>query len=260
MIGVVGGVGPYAGLDLVQKIFDQTIAESDQEHLDVSLISMPALISDRTAFLLAKSDQNPARGILQVIKKLEAIGAHVVGIPCNSAHAPAIFDAVVQKLEESESSVRLINMIEEVVTFIRKAYPKVGKVGVLSTTGTYRAGIYSRPLRESGFKVVVPDEDTQHLVHESIYHRDYGVKAQSNPATQQARQHFLQAIDHLRNKGAQVVILGCTEIPLAVNEQKIEDTALIDPAVILARALIREVRPDKLKPISLEFDRVNQIV
>ena len=63
IIGIVGGVGPYAGIDLVRKIFDQTIAKSDQEHLSINLLSFPKDIEERTLFLLSKITVNPAHAI-----------------------------------------------------------------------------------------------------------------------------------------------------------------------------------------------------
>src|SRR5262245_32990820 len=91
-IGIVGGVGPYAGLDLVKKIFDNTEAQRDQEHLDVLLINSPRLIDDRTNYILAVRDgkvatdpaldpANPGCGIVACIRKLAAAGAEVVGVP-----------------------------------------------------------------------------------------------------------------------------------------------------------------------------------
>ncbi|MBT8073778.1 MAG: aspartate racemase, partial [Xanthomonadales bacterium] len=84
MIGIVGGVGPYAGLDLVRNIFDQTLARTDQEHLDVVMLSMPSSITDRTEYLIGQNGENPGLGIADVIKRLEAAGATVAGIPCNT--------------------------------------------------------------------------------------------------------------------------------------------------------------------------------
>jgi len=63
MIGIVGGVGPYAGLDLVRKLFNNTLAGSDQEHLDVVMISMPGSIPERTEYLLGRVKENPGRAI-----------------------------------------------------------------------------------------------------------------------------------------------------------------------------------------------------
>ena len=65
----------------------------------------------------------------------------------------------------------------------------------------------------------------------------------------EARSRLLDGIRHLRERGADAVVLGCTELPLAVPEPEFEGTPIIDSANALARALIRATHPDKLKPL-----------
>ena len=88
----MGGAGPYAGLDLAQKILQQTRAKIDQDYLPTISISTPADIADRTRFLLGQTTKNPAHAIFRNLTELAELGATVVGIPCNTAHAPAIRD------------------------------------------------------------------------------------------------------------------------------------------------------------------------
>jgi aspartate racemase len=248
LIGVVGGVGPYAGLDLVAKIFDQTEARTDQDHLPLALLSVPAGIPDRTEFLLGHAKDSPAPALARVTLNLEAIGATVVGIPCNSAHAPPIFDVIRKELAQAGSRVKLVHMIEEAAEFVRATHPGIRAVGVLSTTGTCQSGVYAATLGRSGMDAVMPDSTVQEAVHGAIYSPEYGIKAQSHPVAPAARERLLDAIDHLREKGADAIILGCTEIPLAITEKLIGDTVIVDPTLILARALIRGLDPQKLKP------------
>lgn len=249
MIGVVGGVGPYAGLDLVAKIFDQTEASTDQDHLPLALLSVPAGIPDRTEFLLGHAKDSPAPALARVILDLEAVGATVVGIPCNSAHAPPIFDVIREELAEASSRVKLVHMIEEAAEFVRAMHPDSRTVGVLSTTGTCQTGVYAATLGRRGIDALMPDRAVQEAVHGAIYDPGFGIKAHSYPVTPAARGSLLDAIDHLREKGAEAIILGCTEIPLAITEKLIGDTVVVDPTLILARAMIRELDPQKLKPL-----------
>ncbi|NQU08999.1 MAG: aspartate/glutamate racemase family protein [Candidatus Abyssubacteria bacterium] len=247
LIGIVGGVGPYAGLDLAEKIFDQTRARTDQEHLSVVLLSLPGEIEDRTEFILGRTQINPAVAMVEVIRKLEQMGATVMGIPCNTAHAPQIFDVMLEKLRQAGSKVELVHMIEEVVKFIREKHPRARNVGVLCTTGTYSAKVYPRVLEREGMNVLLPDESLQEEIHAAICDPKYGVKACSNPPTDMAKNKFLDAIAFFRKQGARVIVLGCTEIPIAIKEKEIENTPIIDPTLILARALIKRVAPEKLK-------------
>ena len=250
IIGVVGGVGPYAGLDLVRKIFDQTIASTDQDHLPVALLSYSELISERTDFILGETNQNPAAGIITVLKQLELIGATVAGIPCNTAHAPLVFDQINTNLATRSSPIQLIHMIEETAQFMCTYHPDKERVGVLSTQGTYLANIYPGILQDASFAVLTPDEEEQrNLVNPAIYDERYGIKAQSNPVTKRARTDLRAAAKNLIAAGAQAIILGCTEIPLALPENRIGSIPLVDPTMILARALVREAAPHKLNPL-----------
>jgi aspartate racemase len=248
IIGVIGGMGPYAGLDLVRKIFDQTDANADQEHLPVALLSYPSTIPDRSAFLLGRSSASPIEPIAEMAEALARLGARAIGIPCNTAHAAPIFDEVTRRLAASGKEVVLLHLIEETVRYIREELRSLGRVGVLSTLAVYRLGLYRERIQAAGLEAVVPDERVQlDLVSTAIYDPGYGIKAQSNPVSSQARQNLLTAAGHLREKGAQAIILGCTELVLALPEPEIDGIPLIDPAVVLARALIRGTNPDRLK-------------
>ncbi len=254
LIGIVGGVGPFAGLDLAAKVFDQTAARRDQEHLPVALLSLPHTIADRTAYLLGEVAENPACALADVIRKLETLGATAVGIPCNTAHAPRIFDVLLAELARTGSRVRLLHMIRETARFLAETLPGVQRVGVLSTTGTARAGIYPTVLATLGITALAPADDVQARVQAAIYDETYGIKAQSSPVTGRARAELLAAAGHLAAQGAEAVILGCTEIPLALPGRTLlslpASLPAVDPTLVLARALIRETYPDKLKPLA----------
>ena len=247
IIGIVGGVGPYAGLDLAKKILDQTIARQDQQHLSIALLSLPAKISDRTAFLLVKTKTNPADAVVEIIKKLENLGASVVGIPCNSIHSPPILDVILDKLKKSGLKIILIDMVAETVEFVSRNHPKIKNLGLLCTTGTAKTNVYQYYFQPRGFNIILPDDTHQNMVQEAIYDINEGIKAKSYPVTKAAKQKLMTAVNHLQNHPVEAIILGCTEIPLAITECKIGQTIIIDPTLILARALIKHTYPDKLK-------------
>jgi aspartate racemase len=248
VIGIVGGVGPYAALDLARKVFDETVAGRDQDHLPVALLSYPSLIPDRTAFLLGETDVNPAVGILEVIAQLERLGCRVIGVPCHTAHAPAIWDVITAGLAERGSGVKLLHMVEEVATFVGRAWPGVRRVGVLSTIGAQRSGVYPAVLGRHGLEAVTLDEsEHDELVHASVYDPDFGIKAHANPVTGRARASVLEAVARARAGGAEVVVLACTELPLAVPETFVGGTPVVDATRVLARAMIRSVAPELLR-------------
>ncbi|MCB8920956.1 MAG: aspartate/glutamate racemase family protein [Ardenticatenaceae bacterium] len=242
IIGIVGGVGPFAGLDLQQKILQETTAARDQDYLSVISISQPGEIPDRTAYLLTETavSVNPAIPITRQLLTLERAGAQIAGIPCNSAHAAPIFDAIRSGLQQAGSQLTLLHMIDEVARFLRQHMSGVQRVGVLSTTGTRLARIYPAALEPAGFTVLTPSETVQtELIHPAIYDPEYGIKANGR-ATAKSRSDLLTGVAALQQAGAQAIILGCTEIPLALTESQIDGIPLVDATRVLARALIRE--------------------
>jgi len=249
MIGIVGGAGPFAGVDLARKICEETLAHRDQEHLPFALLSTPERISDRTAFLLGEQVDNPGEAIAEVVLALEGLGCTVVGLPCHTAHAPPIFDVVMAALARRGSTVRVVHMVDETARFLREHFASAMRVGVLSTVGTQRAAIYPKVLGAAGFETVtLPEPRLAELAHRAIYDPHDGIKVTGAPVSARVRRDVLQAIAELRGAGAEAVVLGCTELPLALPEAELDGLPIIDPTRILARALIRAVAPDRLRP------------
>lgn len=247
VIGVIGGMGPYAGLDLVRKIFDNTIASRDQDHVPVALLTYPDRIPDRSRFLFGESDDSPVPAIIDIADRLVDAGATRIAVPCNTAHADPIYGPLTERYEDN-ANVRFLSIITEAVHHIRMTYPAVERVGVLGTLATMRLELYEREVTAAGLEYLAPEPDVQErVVNRTIYDPPYGIKAQGNPVSPQARAALLEAIDHLTNRGAEVVVLGCTELPLAIPEREIGGTTIIDPTTALARALIRETYPEKLR-------------
>ena len=239
-IGIVGGVGSYAGIDLIRKIYDLTGATTDQEHLPVTMISRPEKIADRTGYLLGEIDENPGVAIGEVIADLAAAGAEIIGVPCNTAHAPAIFSLARKRVP---ANCKILHLIKETGACLHDNFTSVRQVGLLATNGTVQANVYPPVLQKFGLSVIVPEESAQHAqVHRAIYNPQYGIKSQSNPVSSQAVADLKMAATGLIRRGAQAIILGCTEIPLALQEKQHDGVPLIDATAILAAALIRESR------------------
>lgn len=249
MIGIVGGIGPYAGVDLLNKIYSNTVAKRDQDFLSVILLSLPSRIEDRTEYLLGEVSTNPGYSIAKIILDLESQGALVAGVPCNTAHSAEIFSVILEELKEKASRIQILHMINETMDFLKLKYSHFSKIGVLSTTGTYKHGIYSKALENNGFVAVEPNLEIQEkYVHPAIYNPDYGIKMNSNPFHPKAKENLDVAIRYLKDQGAEAVILGCTEIPLVIKTEEINGLVVINPTNVLARRLIHFINPVKLKP------------
>lgn len=228
IIGILGGMGPAATADFYAKLVSMTPGRSDQDHLTTVIWSDPT-IPDRTEALLGNGP-DPTPWLLNGGRVLREAGATVIAIPCNTAHAfvPRIADHV---------GLPIIHMIGEVARHLTTLRPAVRTAGLLATTGTVRAGLYQEWLDRYGIRLVLPDEADQ---HGAVMAAIRAVKAGTRDA---ATASLTRAARRLTERGAQAIIAGCTEIPLGLPAgADTIDVPLIDPAVILARTLVRRAR------------------
>lgn len=242
VIGVVGGVGPQAGNALLSAITRNTNVSSDQQHLSVVLMSFPKYIEDRTSFLDKTSDINPAFSIASIIQKLQTAGATVAGIACNTAHAPQIYDVILDELDKANSSVKLINMVEETCSYINNNYRALKRVGLMTTNGTYRSRLYHDMLLKCGHDVVVPDFQFQNnIIHKMIYDPLIGLKGRSDDISEEAMSLMDASLKFFAERKVELVVLGCTELSLITRSKKCrDDMILVDSLEVLAKSLVRE--------------------
>eukprot|EP00754_Rhynchopus_humris_P034182 Rhum_TRINITY_DN15527_c0_g1::Rhum_TRINITY_DN15527_c0_g1_i1::g.161115::m.161115/K01779/racD; aspartate racemase len=261
-IGIGGGVGPAAGLMLHKKIVEATISDgTDQSHCEVHHVSRPG-VADRTAYLLGKSNDSPAPGMATTMAALKASALLsgnnkiVTGVPCNTFHAPRIWEEFTDILRQdgTDEVVEVLHMLDETAKVINVIVPMAKKIGLLSTTGTRECRVYHDILEPLGYEVVEVDPAEQCKVHDAIYNRSWGLKA-VQPTTPEAFSEFERFADMLLNKGAEAIILGCTEIPLALPQPHIEGVVLIDPMEVLAKACVEQAgslaHPLPMSPMSL---------
>lgn len=220
-IGIIGGMGPLATADLFEKIVGHTKAACDQEHLHV-VIDSNTNIPDRTAALL-HGGADPLPELAKSAGRLEKMGADVLIMPCNTAHN--YYDGIAAAV-----SVPVLHMVR--LTAQALVERGVKKAGLLATDGTVRTGIYQKSFAGSGVELLTPDEAGQRAVMEMIYQ---GVKAGDMAFDAQPAR---RAMERLLAAGAEVLILGCTELPLAVKLYGIALPA-VDPTLELALEAIR---------------------
>ncbi|HOX08016.1 MAG TPA: amino acid racemase [Planctomycetota bacterium] len=230
-VGVVGGVGPAATVDFLDKIVKNTPAGRDQEHIKL-LVDHNPQIPDRTLNLVGDGP-DPTVALYSACKKLEAGGADAIAIPCNTAHA------FVERIQP-HLGIPIVNMLHETVEHLRAAHPGIGTAGLLATDGTVASRVYHRAAEAAGISLLVPDAGHQRLVMEAIY-GEKGVKAGFREG--RCRQDLLAAVEHLARRGARAIILGCTELPLILPASDALDVgdhsvALLDPSDILARKCV----------------------
>ena len=220
-------MGPEATAYFFSLIIQRTRAGRDQDHIPVIIDCNPK-IPDRTAAIIGKGP-SPARPLLAGARRLARAGADFIVIPCVSAHA---FLPWVQ----ARAPVPFISLVDETCRHARRAVPGLRKVGLLATTGTIRSGIFAQVFGAAGMEVIVPTAAGQRRLMDAVYGKD-GLKA-GRPSGA-ARRLILAASRGLIRRGAQAIIAGCTEIPLALRDEDIP-VPLIEPMRIAAEAGIRK--------------------
>ncbi len=247
-IGVLGGLGPYAGLDLVHKIFDCCAATKDQDHLPVILYSFPAEIPPRVEFLLDDSPDNPGHAMGGIMVRLARAGATVIGMPCNTAHSASILDAALERLKDSGFTGCFVNMITATAEYIARNFPQVRRVGVLCTQGAHASRVFDQYLGQAGLDVLYPDAAGREKLQRAISDPAYGLKAFSSPVTEKAWNGVTAQARRMAERQVDLILLGCTELPLALAGKKFEGIPLVDPTRVLARCLVQAYAPHALRP------------
>jgi aspartate racemase len=222
VIGILGGMGPEATLDLYRYIISLTPANKDQDHLKVLIYSNPR-IPDRTEAIVG-TGESPLPYLIGSAKLLQKAGAGIIAMPCNTAHH---FLPEIQK----NVKVPILDMIEETSRELCSHFPKVKTAGLLASVGTVRSGVYHRAMSEVDVEVLIPDEVDQQRIQMAILK----VKAGAHDKSTQAI--FESAGLRLVAAGARALILGCTEVPLAFDADGL-DCPSLNATRILAQAAV----------------------
>ena len=234
-IGIIGGMGPLGGIDVNKKIYFNTLADVDKNHLNIVHLSLSKDIPDRTEFLLGKCKENTA---ISVVEKIRGYPFDVVAVACNTFHSPKIFEVFEAELSKRMPVPQVVHLPYEVRKEAEEKFAHK-TLGILCTMGTYETKIYHNIFESSSVKLQFPDENDRKAVHQAIYN----IKQTGNLSATDK-----QAIEQAAAKmqGINAVALACTELPW-VGEELEFPIPVIDANRTLARALIRAVSPGQLK-------------
>ena len=224
-IGIMGGMGPAATVDLMNRIISMTDAASDQEHIPM-VVDSNTRIPDRTEAIFSRGE-SPVPEMLASAKRLEAAGADFIVIACHAAHhfVPEIRDKI---------SIPILEMPDETAKLLK--IKGVDKAAVLATDGTVESGLYGAALERFGILPVYPDEEQQKTVMSLVY--DY-IKKGVTDVEDLPREEMTNIVGDLSNKGAQVLLLASTELPIAFSIMGLRSDAFVDPTMVLAKSAIR---------------------
>ena len=224
-IGILGGMGPLATVDMFMKLVNLCDCQTDQEHPRV-LIDSNTNAPDRSPAIL-RGGPSPLSDMVRSALTLERGGADVLIMACNTAHY--FYDDIVPYVR-----IPFLNMIEETAKAVQeKGYTTVALMG---TDGTAKSGIYQRQFEKLGIRVLTLNERDQEITLDMIHKAvKAGLKTWDTTEITRIVADFAAA-------GAQAVIMGCTELPVAFSQYNIESCLpTIDPTEIVARSAIRFV-------------------
>ncbi len=219
-VGIIGGMGPEATLDLFYKIIKNTPAKKDQEHIHLIIDNYPQ-IPDRTQFILGKGE-NPLPYLLRSANLLENAGVDAICMPCNTAH---FFVDDIRK----NINVPFISIVESVLKDIKKNQRDAKRIGLLATEGTIAGKVYHRVFEKEGYTIIVPKVSVQKKLMDVIYSVKAGrVKEKVNL--------LQECIDKLSNE-VDILIAACTEIPILIPYIK-SSIPIIDATLSLAKSVV----------------------
>jgi aspartate racemase len=224
MIGILGGMGPLATADFFNKVIASTPAQRDDDHVPLLIQSDPRIPPRPPAIL--NGALSPLAAMLEGRDRLIAAGATALAMPCNTAHY--WYPQLVQ-----DCPVPFISIVDACCNEAALRSPPGGKIGLIATGATLSAKIFDAPLRQRGFETLLPSAaDMEQLVLPAIELVKAGKAAQGGKMIEPAVQTLL-------DQGASVVVLACTETPVALDAC---DSPLrshcIDSTGALARACV----------------------
>jgi aspartate racemase len=227
ILGVLGGMGPLASAQFMLRLTLLTPAIRDQDHIPAVLWSDPR-VPDRTASQAGGAD--PLPWLLRGIMGLKQAGCHAIAIPCNTAHG--WYDEM-----QDAAAIPILHIVDAAAVELRRIGIPGGTVGVMATQATLAMQLYQNRLGALGWNCIVPPQaEMDRLVSPAIAL----VKANR---IDEAYTPLVEVACGLAARGAKAVVLGCTEIPLAIQAGPAPGLPVVDTIDALARAAIAWARP-----------------
>ena len=225
-LGILGGMGPAASAEFVTRLVAQTPATCDQEHIPFVLWSDPS-VPDRSTSLINRDDlpwEKLKRGI-QGLKNAEC--DHIV-IPCNTAHF--WYDRMI------ELGVPITHIVGSVAEELTALKIHSGPIGIIGTKATMQLGLYQQYLGDRGWSCITPS------THEMDMYVQPAIDLVKAGDMFGAHDLLIKAIDNLIPWGVSAIVLGCTEIPLAIKETHYKNIPLINSIDSLVKSAIKEFK------------------
>jgi aspartate racemase len=226
-VGILGGMGPEATVDLMARIIKATPARDDIDHIRMVVDNNPKVPS-RIKALIEKTGESPIPCLQEMARKLTAWGVDFLAMPCNTAHYyhPDVQAAV---------SIPVLDMIELTVTTVTQQTPGIKTVGLLASTAVLDLGLYTDRFASSDVRLITPAAAIQDEVMNAIKTIKTGSYGQEEVKILQ------QAAEQLVAHRAEALLVACTELSI-LTSQLDSPVDLYDSAQILAEAIVQTAR------------------
>lgn len=217
-------MGPVATSQLYNKIIsifqEKYNAKYDKDFPEIIIVSLP--IPNIVGKI--ENEELAIAMLINAVKRLEKAGSSFIVIPCNTIHA------YIETLRQS-IKIPILSIMEEVIALLKEK--NFLNVGLFSTEFTLKANLYSEGLNRIGVNLIKLNYKKQKLLTKLI------MEILSGKLTQANKKILLNLINDIKNRGAEIIILGCTELPLLINQDDC-DIELINTIEVLAQASVRE--------------------
>lgn len=219
-LGIIGGLGPMASAYFYELLIEMTEAKTDQEHMEVLLYSCPG-IPDRTAYILGQSRENPVEKMTEVGKAL-APQVDVLAIPCITAH-------YFHRQLEERIGMPILHAVKETAHYLKER--NIKKVAVMATDATVLTNLFKQELDRCHITCIYPDTENQKLVMHLIFDDVKAGRAIEGDL-------YKRVSEHLFEKGAEAILLGCTELSI-LKKQGLTGAGVLDVTEVLARQCVK---------------------
>lgn len=229
---VLGGMGTLATESYVRLLDQRTPTHADQDYYDYIVVNH-ATVPDRTSWILDHRKEDPRPALLEDIRQQSLLKPDFFVLICNTAHY--FYDEL-----QAATSILILNMIEETVKEIKHVTPQAKRVGLLATPGTIQSGLYDGYLTKAGYEIVKPTPEllaaTESLIYDDIKQAGHSDGAKYH--------RLVQAM--IEEQGADVVILGCTELSYAEEMDPETEFPVVDSQSTIIDRTIELAKRQKL--------------
>lgn len=227
VVGIIGGMGPEATVDLMNRVIKATSARDDIDHIRMLVDNNPKVPS-RIKALIEKTGESPLECLQDMARRLENWGVDFLAIPCNTAH---------HYHHDVQQAVRipLFNMIDLSVRFLISQIPNLKTVGLLASTAVFDLELYKHRFADAGVNLMAmhpEDQDKVMSVIRKIKTSNYGPEVV---------QMIQEVVAKLEQQGAQALLIACTELSI-IGEQVTSKVSMFDASQILAESIVKEAK------------------